>query len=236
MKLKNFSKSLLTTALCASAQVASAADISVTITNLTNGNHFTPLLVSAHDANTHLFQVGSMASANLTAMAECGDIAGLLTDLGGVDADTIENPAAGLLAPGASTTANLMTMASNTHLTITAMVLPTNDAFIGMDSMALPTTAGTYSYYLNAYDAGTEANDELLPGTDCAAGVAGIPAAPGMNGGMNGTGVAGADTNTMIHVHRGVLGDSDDMGGKSDLNNTIHRWQNPVAKVVVTVK
>jgi len=236
MNLKQFSKPILATALLTITQAAMAADVSVKITNLTNGNHFTPLLVSAHADGTHLFQVGSAASASLTAMAECGDTSSLLTDLGGVDADTIDNPAAGLLAPGASTTADLMTMSTNTHLSIVAMMLPTNDAFIGMDNMMLPTTAGTYTYYLNAYDAGTEANDELLPGTACAPGVAGIPGAPGMDAGENGTGVATTDTNTMVHIHRGILGDSDDMAGKSDLNNTIHRWQNPVAKVVVTVK
>ena len=236
MNIKQFNKSLLATALLALAQSAVAADVSVKITNLTNGNHFTPVLVTAHTDGTHLFQAGTVASTSLTAMAECGDISSLLTDMGGVDADTIENPAAGLLAPGASTTADLMTTAANTHLSIVAMVLPTNDAFVGLDSMMLPTTVGTYTYYLNAYDAGTEANDELLPGTDCAPGVAGIPAAPGMDGGENGTGVAMTDTNTMVHVHRGVLGDSDDMAGKSDLNNTVHRWQNPVAKVIVTVK
>ena len=49
------------------------------------------------------------------------------------------------------------------------------------------------------------------------------------------TGVAGADSNTMVHVHRGILGDTDPTGGKSDLDSTIHRWQNPVAKVVITV-
>ncbi len=33
---------------------AFALDLSVTITNLTHGNHFTPLLIAAHDASQHL--------------------------------------------------------------------------------------------------------------------------------------------------------------------------------------
>lgn len=233
MKFKQFSKTIVGLAVAFATQNAMAADVSVNVTNLSHGNHFTPLLISAHDASTHLFQAGSAASTNLRAMAECGDTSGLLTDLGGVDADTIDNPAAGLLAPGASTSTMLMTSA--THLSIVGMILPTNDAFVGMDAMMIPTTAGTYTYYINAYDAGTEANDELLPGTSCAVGVAGIPAAPGMDGGVNGTGVAMSDTNTMVHVHRGVLGDTDAAGGKSDLDSTVHRWQNPIAKVVITV-
>ena len=216
------------------ATSANAASWEVKITNLTHGNHFTPLLVSANTSTTHLFQVGEMASSSLRIMAECGDISSLVTDLGS-SADVMENPAGGMLAPGASTTTTLTTSASNTHLSVVAMILPTNDGFVGMDSMEIPTTAGTYTYYLNGYDAGTEANNELLDTSGCAAGMAGIPGAPGMDSGTGGTGVSTADTNTMIHVHRGVLGDTNTSGGSSDLDSTIHRWQNPVAKVTVTV-
>lgn len=226
---------LVTLPLLFGINQAQAADISVKVTNLTHGNHFTPLLVTAHDDMTHLFHAGTAASASLRIMAECGDISMLSSDVGGADMDTIENPAGGLLAPGQNTTADLMTDAMHTHLSLVAMILPTNDGFVGLDAMELPTEAGTYTYYVNAYDAGTEANDELLPGTACAAGVAGIPAAPNMDGGTGGTGAAMADTNSMVHIHRGVLGDTDSNGGISDLDSTVHRWQNPVAKIEVTV-
>ena len=223
----------LTTGLCTSAVQAASWD--VTVTNLTHGNHFTPLLITAHDASTHLFQAGMSASTELQAMAECGDLSGLTT-MHSVDADTIENPAAGLLAPAGSTSTTLNTDTSgNTHLSVVAMVLPTNDAFVGLDGMEIPTAAGTYTYYLNAYDAGTEANNELIDSSGCAAGMAGIPAAPGMGNGVNGTGVTTSESNATVHVHRGVLGDTDGTGGVSDLNSTIHRWQNPVAKLVLTV-
>ena len=168
-------------------------------------------------------------------MAECGDISGLVTDLGS-NADVMENPAMGLLAPAGSTTTMLNTQAGHTHLSLVAMILPTNDAFVGLDAMTIPTTAGTYTYYLNAYDAGTEANNELLDTNGCAPGMAGIPAMPGSGYGTGGSGVSAADTNTMVHIHRGVLGDTNPNGGASDLDSTIHRWQNPVAKVVVTVQ
>ena len=212
---------------------AQAAGWDVKVTNLSNGTHFTPLLVSAHSNATMLFQPGMAASANLRAMAECGDTSGLLTDLGGADTDTIDNPAAGLLAPGASTTAMITT--SSTHLSLVAMMLPTNDGFVGLNSLQVPTAAGTYTYYLNAYDAGTEANNELMDTSGCVAGMAGIPADPTGAAGTGGTGVATADSNTMVHIHRGVLGDSNTSGGTSDLSNTVHRWQNPIAKVEITV-
>jgi hypothetical protein len=46
---------------------AAAAEITVTVKNLTNGIYFTPLLISAHDGDTHLFETGSPASATWTA-------------------------------------------------------------------------------------------------------------------------------------------------------------------------
>jgi len=215
---------------------AHAGQVDVKITNVTHGIYFTPLLVSAHAPATHLFEAGSPASANLQAMAEGGDISGLTADLGGADMDTEANPAGGLLAPGASTTANLDTTATgNTHLSIVAMLLPTNDGFVGMDALSIPTAPGTYTFYLNAYDAGTEANNELINGGG-APGVLGIPAAPGGDGGTGGTGVASSDSNTTIHIHRGVLGDTNSTGGASDLDSRIHRWLDPIAKVVLTVQ
>ena len=218
------------------ATPALAAQVTVEVTNATHGIYFTPLLVSAHDASTHLFEPGVAASTHLQAMAEGGDIAALLADLGGEDGDTVANPAAGLLAPGADTMTVLDTTATtNTHLSIVAMLLPTNDGFVGMDALKIPSAPGIYMYPLVGFDAGTEANDELITGGG-APGVAGIPAAPGGDGGTGGSGVAAADTNGTVHVHRGVLGDTDPSGGASDLDSTVHRWLNPVALLRLTVQ
>lgn len=235
---------LLTSALIFSALLpisASATNspttITIQVTNLTHGIYFTPLLVAAHDSATELFEVGETASANLQAMAEGGDIAGLEVDMINAGATYVTNPATGLLAPGQAVTTHLDPDGTdNDYLSIVAMLLPTNDGFVGLDSIAIPTEPGTYTFYLNAYDAGTEANDELLnPGAGGAPGVAGIPAAPGGDAGTVGTGAAGADNHSMVHVHRGVLGDTDAIGGNSDLDSRIHRWLNPVAKVELTI-
>jgi len=235
MKFKHMTLPLSVGLIAAMATAANAAQWDISVTNLTHGNYFTPLLVTAHDSGSHLYEVGMSASSALQGMAECGDLSGLLSTYP-ADADTIENPAAGLLNPGATASAMIDTSAtSNTHLSIVGMVLPTNDAFVGLGALQVPVTAGTYTYYLNAYDAGSEANNELLDTSGCTAGMPGIPGAPGGDAGMNGTGVAGSDSNTTVHVHRGVLGDTNSTGGASDLDSTIHRWQNPVAKVVITV-
>ncbi|PAJ73751.1 hypothetical protein CJF42_13970 [Pseudoalteromonas sp. NBT06-2] len=217
-------------------QSAHAATLDIKITNLTQGIYYTPILIAAHSDDAHLFESGMTASIELQMMAEGGNISGLSTMLDGYSADKVENPAAGLLAPAQSTMTMLETSEGNNMLSITAMMLPTNDGFVGLDSWKIPTEAGTYSIFLNAYDAGTEANNELILEGSGAPGMLGIPAAPGTGAGMAGSSVTNEETNTMIHIHRGTLGDDDMEGGKSDLNNTVHRWLNPVAKVTITVK
>ncbi len=234
--MKTLAKIAILAASMSSVSV-SAQDLSITITNLTHGLAFTPVLVAAHDATGNLFDVGTTASANLQAMAEGGALTGLQTDL---DAVAATHSASGApLMAGASVTLALNTDAApaNTFLSVVAMLLPTNDGFMGLDSLAIPTAAGTYTFHLNGYDAGTEANDELLnPGAGGAPGVAGIPADPGAQTGTGGTvGVAGADSNATVHIHRGAIGDDNLTGGNSDLVNTIHRWLNPVARVTVVV-
>ncbi len=209
-----------------SAGTVQAAEIDVSITNLTKGIYFTPFIIAAHDSDTHLFQSGEAASAEIKAMAEGGDISGLVSQAGNLGAIVSENPAGGILNPGASTTTSLSTGTLD-RLSLTAMLLPTNDGFIGLDSWEIPSEAGTYQVYLNGYDAGTEANDELFSS---------MPNPPFITFASGGTGVETAITNGDIHIHPGNLGDTDPVGGLSDLDSTVHRWLNPIAVLTVTVK
>ncbi|MGZ9899569.1 spondin domain-containing protein [Shewanella gaetbuli] len=212
-----------------------AANIEVSVTNLTHGNHFTPILIATHDGDSQLFNVGEKATPALQKMAEGGEIADLNTAVTGAGGMTIMNPAKGLLAAGHTADSDMLDTGDNNYLSIVAMVLPTNDAFIGLDSWMIPSEAGSYTVYINAYDAGTEANDEIINGGGMP-GVAGIPFAPSDDGGENASGVMDGSQNMHVHIHPGVLGDTDPAGGASDLDSRIHRWLNPVAKVVVTVK
>lgn len=235
MKIKSLFTATSIAASIFSANVL-AQDLEITIHNLTQGMTYTPFIVAAHDANTRLFTLGEQASAELKSMAEGGDISGLSTVLTAGNANIVENPANGPLAPAMSATTMLMTDNNNMYLSLAAMLLPTNDGFAALNSWKIPQEAGTYTVYVNAYDAGTEANNELVSADGGAA--LGIPAAPFVvaTTGTNGTGVTTEESNAYVHVHRGAIGDDDDMGGKSDLDNTVHRWLNPVAKVTVTVK
>ena len=233
-------KRIMGVAISAAALIMSgsalAADINVRIVNLTNGVFNTPFLVAAHTDDSSLFSTGSAASASLQMMAEGGDLSGLEADLTAIGATMVSNPAAGLLPPGMETETDLNTDGTaNVRLSVVAMLLPTNDAFVGLNAITIPTMPGVYSYDVPAYDAGTEANDELVTGGG-APGVAGIPADPGAVAGTGGSGAATADNNPNVHIHRNTLGDTDATGGTSDLDSRVHRWLNPVARVIVTVR
>jgi len=226
-------KTVLGAAALLSSVLLQAQNVEVKITNLTHGLNFTPLLVAAHPVESPLFTVATSASTSLQAMAEGGDTSGLIVDLDNVGAKYVNNPASGLLAPAASTTASFETEV-NEYLSVVAMLLPTNDGFVGLDSWKIPEKAGTYTFFINAYDAGTEVNNEIVNGGG-APGTLGIPADPGANNGTGATGLATTEFNTNIHIHRGIIGDTNATGGLSDLDSTVHRWLNPVAKVTVTV-
>ncbi len=214
---------------------AYSGELRIDVQNLTGGIYFTPLLITAHPDATRLFEPGQMASAELQAMAEGGDIAPLADIGASIGADSAINPAGGLLGPTDSTTTTLNSADDNVLLSIVAMLLPTNDGFVGLDSWRIPEEPGEYTFYLSAYDAGTEANDEIrgsgVPGE------AGMPVPPPLEGmiGMGGSGVTSSVRNAMIHIHPGNLGDDMADGGISDISNTTQRWLNPVAKVTVTI-
>ncbi|WP_432420220.1 spondin domain-containing protein [Opacimonas viscosa] len=235
--MKSQFKKVLPLALSATfmAPLTQAADLDITIQNLTSGMSFTPILAVAHTPDASLFEVGEAASAELQAMAEGGSLDGLASIGATINADALANPAGGLLLPGMSTTGDLMTADGNTVLSVVAMILPTNDGFIGLDNWTIPTEAGTYTVYVNAYDAGTEANDEIRGGG--APGTPGMPVPPPLADaiGENGSGVTTTSNNMTVHIHPGNIGDADQAAGVSDVQNTVHRWLNPVAKVTIVV-
>jgi hypothetical protein len=220
--------------LAVASHQAIGADLTIEVQNLTQGMYFTPVAVVAHIPTASLFEVGETASTEIQTMAEGGSLAGLLTIASAISADVLAEPSAGPLAPTASVTGSFMTAQDNTVLSVVAMILPSNDGFIGLDNWLIPTQAGTYTVYLNAYDAGTEANDELVGGG--APGTPGFPAAPFLTMlGSGGSGVTATQSNATVHIHPGNIGDDSSTDGISDVKNSVHRWLNPVAKVTVTV-
>ncbi|TMO49812.1 spondin domain-containing protein [Pseudoalteromonas ruthenica] len=234
--MKSLPKMTLSALALTLCHTAGAAELDVRVQNLTQGIYFTPLLVAAHDSNSELFRVATAASSELQAMAEGGAIDGLVNQVEVAGGDVLANPAQGLLAPGHSGEGTLTTSESNTYLSLVAMMLPTNDGFVGLSNWPVPSEPGTYHVYLNAHDAGTEANDEIRGGG--APGVPGMPVPPPLEEliGNGGSGVTNELSNTLVHIHPGNLGDDSASAGKSDINNSVQRWLNPVAKLTITVQ
>lgn len=215
------------------ATAANAGDVEVSITNLTSAQYFTPVIAIGHNRSLDLFTAGDYASAAVQAIAEGGDVS-----LAQGAADSVSAASAvagGLTAPGETVTLRLTTQKGQSYLSIAGMLLPTNDGFVGLDSVRIPGYWRQRTYHANAYDAGTEYNNEVINGGG-APGVLGIPADPGGNAGTGGTGVSGSGPaeNKMIHIHRGILGDRDPNGGESDLDSAVHRFNTPVARITVT--
>lgn len=242
------SSKFLQSALCAATLLALApsvfaADLTVSVTNLTRGTWFTPLLVTAHPTGFKAFTEGAPASVELQMIAEAGDTSGMQAILP-TGSSKVFNPNNGPLKPGGSTTTMSFTGGAgtaNTQLSVLAMMVPTNDGFIALNAMDIPTTPGTYTYTVSAYDAGTEANDEKK----AAAGGINQPGmifpaflndASGKPAFINpdATGFVNATKEGFVHIHRGIVGSAS--GGASALDNTVYRWLNPVARVVLTVK
>ena len=161
-------------ALACTSSIVMAQTIDIKITNLTHAHSFTPRLVIAHDKTVDAFEPGVEATTALAWLAEGGVIddaqnaasAGNNFEalLGPASTDNTSNTwqrfGGPLVAATSSSNYSFDTM-NKPYLSVLTMLIPTNDAFAGLDSIKIPTEPGTYTYMLNAYDAGTELNDEL---------------------------------------------------------------------------
>lgn len=221
-----------------------AASMTVSVTNLTRGTWFTPLLISAHPAGFKSFTEGTMASVEIQSVAEAGDTTGIQATLP-AGSSKIVDPNGGPLKPGGTVTSASFTGGAgtaNTQLTILAMLVPTNDGFVALNAIDIPTAPGTYTYNVSAYDAGTEANDEKKaaagginqPGMIFPAFLNDASGKLAANINPSASGFANATKEGFVHIHRGIVGSA--LGGVSALDNTVYRWLNPVARVVLTVK
>jgi hypothetical protein len=185
----------------------------VTITNLTPGISFTPLLVATHSQRITMFRPGQPASDALAVLAEGGNTEPLQTLLtqSGEALDAVATT--GLLMPGASVKVRVKARGRFDKLSIAGMLLPTNDGFVGLNSQDLPWDRAPYTVILLGYDAGSELNDERcanIPGPHCG----GVGASPGVGG------------EGFVHVHNGIH-------GFADLRPSTYDWRNPVAQVTI---
>lgn len=190
----------------------------VTITNLTPGQTFTPFVIATHSGAVRIFAPGTQASAPLREIAEEG-ATGPLVDLLRSTPLEVREVVAGssLLSPGVTIGFDVMAGGRFDRLSLVAMLIPTNDAFVGLQSVRLPTASDPLVMDAIAYDAGTERNDERcasIPGPNFAE-------CGGPGGGARIGGGEGA-----ITVHNG-------MHGVGQMNEALRDWRNPVARITI---
>jgi len=188
----------------------------VSVTNMTSGQTFTPLIVLTHKKGVKLFTPGSPASAELAMLAEGGDTDPLSMRMS-------MNPnvgdimtSEGMLGPGETTTVIIPRSGRFNYISLAAMMLPTNDGFIALNGVHAPLGRKTIMYLSPAYDAGSEENDE-----SCAH----IPGPFGCDG-MGEPYNADDDVEGFVHIHSG-------MHGIGDLDEAVYDWRNPVARIVI---
>ena len=184
----------------------------ISITNITAGQSFTPILAATHNRNASFFKLGEAPSQALADMAEGGETAGLMMALmESGDGYDMQTSGEGLIGPGETKTIEVISAGTRYDmLSIAGMLLPTNDTFIALNSVNLPRWSTTL--YANAYDAGSEENDELcanIPGPVCG----GEPFSEGLGEGY-------------VHNSRGI-------SGEGDLSANAYDWRNPVAKITI---
>ena len=189
----------------------------VTITNLTRGQQFTPVLVASHKPSVKLFTLGRPASGELATLAEEGNTGPLSAALSALPGTGQVVTGSGLTNPGASVTLVVEGRRGFGLLSVAAMLIPTNDAFVALNGVPLPRGNDSVSFLAPAYDAGSERNDELcvsIPGpffAECSG--SGGGGAPGGGEGF-------------VHIHSGIH-------GIGDLSAATRDWRNPVALITV---
>ncbi len=198
--------------------IAEEQEFEITLTNLTKGDVgkggqvFSPPLFITHTAAVKFVEKGTRASEELRILAEDGangPLAKLAASSKGVGYIVAQDAP---LPPGASVTIEIEGSAEGWLLSLATMLVETNDGIAAADSLPLFDENGkprTFTVDLMAYDAGTEANNELkthIPG-------------PPFGGGER------VPETDVIRPHPGIRGNAD--------VGAAFGWTEPVARLTV---
>ncbi|KMT65069.1 spondin domain-containing protein [Catenovulum maritimum] len=185
----------------------------IKLMNITQGQMFSPPILTSHNAQMQLWQAGESASIALEALAEGGDTS-QISAMAGIEQS---HAAAAPVAPGDMYTWTLEVEKGYAYgVSVATMLINTNDGFTGVTGIDLSklSVGDTYSKMLNVYDAGTEMNDEI--------------AMPGSGGeGFNSARTGDVDR---VHIHPGVL---TSLELSSSVLEAGHKFDNPAAKIVI---
>lgn len=201
---------------------------SVSVTNLTTGQPFTPPVLVTHSSRLRLWRYGRSASDEVQAIAENGNLAPMLERLGEsrsvTDVLVAEGPTIPPVLPGETATRLIEGSRQHRFLSAISMLICTNDGFTGLTRQRLPVRVGDErSWNVRAYDAGTEINTgdfaDLVP-----------PCAPltGVDTDKMGTGMSNPALaeHGRVRRHPGIR-------GAEDLIPALHGWRGAVARIEV---
>ena len=182
----------------------------VTITNLTpaGSQPMSPPLVVIHSGRADVWSAGTIANHGVAAIAEDANNAPLMEALAGVrGVGEVFAVAGDPIPPGASRTFEVESVDRFRRISLLTMLVNTNDGFTGLDSKIL----WDRTIRTGAYDAGSEANNELaafIPGPCCMHRFVRAP------------------EGALIRHHPGISGDG-------DLDPGVYGWEGDVARITI---
>jgi hypothetical protein len=195
------------------AAFGQATTYRVIITNVTPTQILSPPVVVSHGALLSLFTPGSPASPELAILAEDGETGPLEAMLSGHPEVRSVAVADEGIPPGGSVALDVQAQGRFVFLSLVSMLVTTNDAFAGLHSFDLRGGHWARQILLDAWDAGTEENNEsceFIPGPPC--GNKFVRATENAEG--------------FVGIHPGIR-------GIGDLAPEVWDWKNPVAHVSV---
>jgi len=180
-----------------------------------------------HRPGFKAFEVGTPASVELERIAESGNSTAFLADADANVATFTSGKASAGIPPGMTATVMLeaaVTDADKTRLRLTALSMlgNTNDGFTGLNGVDVSKLAVGESMTIDtiSYDAGTEKNTESKE------------TVPGPAAGGEGFNPMRDDSPSTVAMHSGVI--SKDDGLTTSALTSINRWDNPVARIVIS--
>jgi hypothetical protein len=207
----------------------------VTITNATLGQPVAPSVIATHTDTFQLFELGPAPEPGdsdyalffgLATAAETGSPVPLVDEVAASDGvwealALLTDRTPPILLPGESNSIIIRASGNAKYLSAAAMLGATNDAFYAVRGVLLPKSIGEITYvYANAYDAGSELNEES---TDTVGALGATDDNPMTGDGINENGEG------FIHVHAGVQG----IGGPNGLDAAMYDWRNPVVELTI---
>jgi hypothetical protein len=183
----------------------------VTITNLSRGQIISPAFAFTHNGRETLFTSGEPASAELAALAQDADTDGLVSLFSASSATHEIVLGTAVIMPGKSETLMIHSNHHAKYISLAAMLVSSNDAFMAVNKLKLPRRSLMIT--VPAYDAGSEANNEncdYIPGPPCG----------------NPNKAPDDEAEGFVHIHSGIH-------GIADLDPAEFDWRNPVAKISI---